>query len=149
MALGMAIAEKINSLGFRTYALLSDGECNEGSIWEAAMLASAQKIKNLTVIVDYNKWQATGRSNDVLAIEPLKEKWSSFGWGTQEIDGHNFSEINQSLEKAKLQDSPSAIIAHTIKGKGISFMEESYLWHNKMPNEYLFNEALEKLKQNS
>tara|TARA_A100001388_G_scaffold274576_1_gene258431 strand:+ start:1914 stop:2720 length:807 start_codon:yes stop_codon:yes gene_type:complete len=145
MALGMAIAEKINSVGFRTYALLSDGECNEGSIWEAAMLASAQKVSKLTVIVDYNKWQATGRSNEVLAIEPLREKWLSFGWDTQEIDGHDFSQIKRSLDKAKTQNCPSAIIAHTIKGKGVSFMEDNNNWHYRIPNEDELKMALDEL----
>ena len=92
MALGMALAERIQKLEYRTYAMLSDGECNEGSIWEAAMLASAQKLNKLTVIIDYNKWQATGRSQQVMAIEPLSDKWKSFGWDIQEIDGHDFSQ---------------------------------------------------------
>ena len=90
MALGMALAQRIRGLNGRSYALLSDGECNEGSIWEAAMLASSQKLGNLTAIVDYNKWQATGRSNEVLALEPLSDKWQAFGWHTQEIDGHDY-----------------------------------------------------------
>ena len=97
MALGMALAEKINGYNYRTYSLLSDGECNEGSIWEAAMLSAGQKVNKLTAIVDYNKWQATGRSKEIMAIEPLKEKWESFGWDVQEIDGHNFKAIRNSF----------------------------------------------------
>ena len=115
--------------------MLSDGECNEGSIWEAAMMASAQKIKKLTVIIDYNKWQATGRSKDILSLEPLKEKWESFGWSVQEISGHNFEEIEFSLNESKKQNKPSAIIAHTVKGKGVSFMEDDNNWHYRIPNE--------------
>ncbi len=134
MALGMALAERIQKLDYRTYAMLSDGECNEGSIWEAAMLASAQKLNKLTVIIDYNKWQATGRSQQVMAIEPLSDKWKSFGWDVQEIDGHDFSQIENSFNKAREESKPSAIVAHTIKGKGVSFMEDDNNWHYRIPN---------------
>ena len=120
MAIGMALAERIQKLEYRTYAMLSDGECNEGSIWEAA-IASAQKLNKLTVIIDYNKWQATGRSQQVMAIEPLSDKWKSFGWDIQEIDGHDFPQIQDSFNKAKEESNPSAIIAHTIKGKRCFF----------------------------
>jgi len=145
MALGMALAEKINNLNFRTYAIVSDGECNEGSIWEAAMLASAQKVKKLTVLIDYNKWQATGRSQEIMALDPLQDKWKSFGWDVQEIDGHDFHEISLSLSKAKDQDKPSVIIAHTIKGKGVSFMEDDNNWHYRIPNESELEMALKEL----
>ncbi len=148
MALGMAIAAKINDLSYRTYALLSDGECNEGSIWEAAMLSGGLKINTLTVIIDFNKWQATGRSKEIMALDPLMKKWDSFGWHVQEIDGHDFSEINQSLEIAKAEkEKPSAIIANTIKGKGVSFMEDNNNWHYKTPNEEELNEALKELSE--
>jgi len=136
MALGMALAEKINSLDFYTYALISDGECNEGTIWEAAMLAASKKVSKLTTIIDYNKWQATGRSNQILALEPLNEKWKSFGWHVIEINGHDFSDMKIAFETCKsIKDKPSIIIAHTIKGKGISFMEDDNNWHYKIPNE--------------
>ena len=135
MALGMALAQRIRGLNGRSYALLSDGECNEGSIWEAAMLAASQKLGHLTAIVDYNKWQATGRSNEVLALEPLSDKWQAFGWHTQEIDGHDLSEICQAFEIAKkVTNKPTMIIAHTVKGKGISFMEDDNNWHYRTPN---------------
>ena len=146
MAVGMALAEKINNLKFRTYAILSDGECNEGSIWEAALLASAQKLNKLTIFVDYNKWQATGRSQEIMSLEPLKEKWSSFGWDTIEIDGHNFDEIDNSLKVLEKGSKPSAIIAHTIKGKGVSFMEDNNNWHYKIPNEDELQSALKELE---
>ena len=109
--------------------MLSDGECNEGSIWEAAMLASAQNTTKLTVIIDYNKWQATGRSQKILSLEPLRAKWESFGWFVKEINGHDFEEIKHSLKEVKKEDKPSAIIAHTVKGKGVSFMEDNNNWH--------------------
>ena len=148
MALGMALASKIQKRRNRCYALLSDGECNEGSIWEAAMMAASKKTANLTVIIDFNKWQATGRSQDVLALDPLIEKWVAFGWHTQEINGHDFSEIADSLIAAKNEVSrPSAIIANTIKGKGVSFMEDDNNWHYRTPNETEFKLALQELEE--
>ena len=147
MAVGMSLARRINNLKYRTYSILSDGECNEGSIWEAAMFAGAQKLDDLTIFIDFNKWQATGRSKEVLALDPLKEKWQSFGWDVYEIDGHNFDEIDKSIDLAKAnRNKPSAIIAHTIKGKGVSFMEDNNNWHYKTPNEEEFNKAFEELK---
>ena len=148
MALGMAIAEKIKNGRYRTYVMLSDGECNEGSIWEAAMLASAQHTSKLTVIIDYNKWQATGRSQEILSLDPLRDKWESFGWCVEEINGHDFEEIKYALKEAKNQDKPSAIIAHTIKGKGVSFMEDDNNWHYRIPNEEELNSALLELELN-
>ena len=101
MALGMAISQRIQGSDSRCYALLSDGECNEGSIWEAAMLAASQHVHQLTAIVDYNKWQATGRSQEVMALEPLAAKWEAFGWHAQEIDGHDLAAIHQALASRK------------------------------------------------
>ena len=95
MSLGMALSAKIKGLKSRVYSLLSDGECNEGSIWEAALLAASQKMNNLTAIIDFNKWQATGKSEDILSLSPLKLKWESFGWNALEINGHNFNEISK------------------------------------------------------
>ena len=115
-----------------------DGECNEGSIWEAALLASAKKLNKLTIFIDYNKWQATGEV-EIMSLEPLQEKWSSFGWDTIEIDGHNFEEIENSLKVLEQGKKPSAIIAHTIKGKGISFMEDNNNWHYRIPNAMNYN----------
>ena len=147
MAVGMSLAKRINNLKYRTYSILSDGECNEGSIWEAAMFAGAQQLDDLTIFIDFNKWQATGRSKDVLALDPLKEKWQSFGWDVYEIDGHNFNQIEKSIELAKAnKNKPSAIIAHTIKGKGVSFMEDNNNWHYKTPNEEEFKKAFDELK---
>jgi len=148
MALGMAIGSKINNFKTRVYALLSDGECNEGSIWESAMMASAKKINHLTIVIDYNKWQATGRSKDILSLEPLNEKWKSFGWHVQEIDGHSFKEMFKAFAKAKKEKlKPSAIIAHTVKGKGISFMEDDNNWHYRTPNKEEFELAMKELSK--
>ena len=146
MALGMAISAKIQYKDFKSYALLSDGECNEGSIWEAAMLGGKLKLDNLFAIVDYNKWQATGRSKEIMALEPFAAKWESFGWHTQEIDGHNFLEMHQSVNKAQQEKKkPSVIIAHTIKGKGVSFMEDDNNWHYRIPNEEELKLALKEM----
>ena len=149
MALGMALAARIQNRPTRCYALLSDGECNEGSIWEAAMLAAAQKVHTLTAIIDFNKWQATGRSQEVMALDPLAAKWEAFGWHAQEIDGHDFNAIDQALESARAETTrPSVIVAHTVKGKGISFMEDDNNWHYRTPNPEELALALAELEVN-
>lgn len=136
VAIGMALAARIKKQDYRTVTLLSDGECNEGSVWEAAMLAAAQRLGSLTVLVDYNKWQATGRSEEVMALAPLRDKWQAFGWESYEVDGHDFAEIRAALACAELPDraKPLAIVAHTIKGRGVSFMEDDNNWHYRIPN---------------
>lgn len=133
MGLGMAIASGITKTPYSVYAVLSDGECNEGSVWEAALLAAAKNVANLTIAVDYNKWQATGRSNEVLGLAPLAEKWRSFGWCVSEIQGHDFAEIHQAVEEKKDDPRPKAIIANTVKGRGVSFMEDDNNWHYRIP----------------
>ena len=121
MGVGMALSKQLLNINFDVFAIISDGECNEGSIWEAAMFASAKSIDNLIVVIDYNKWQATGRSKETLTLEPLRDKWESFGWQVIEIDGHEFSEILIAFYEAKKFKIPTVIIANTIKGKGVSF----------------------------
>lgn len=134
MALGMALAARINKLPYYVYAVLSDGECNEGSIWEAAMLAAAQKVNNLCIVIDFNKWQATGRSREVMALDPLAEKWQAFGWNTHEVDGHNLPALLKTLKNFPAENNkPTAIVAHTVKGKGVSFMEDDNNWHYRIP----------------
>lgn len=148
MALGMALAQRVQEKQNRCYALLSDGECNEGSIWEAAMFAAGQRVDQLTAIIDYNKWQATGRSKDVMALEPLAAKWEAFGWHAQQIDGHDFEAINQALDVARSETKkPSVIVADTIKGKGVSFMEDDNNWHYRTPNAQELAAALTELKE--
>ena len=132
----MALAAKIQKQNYRVYVVLSDGECNEGSIWEAAMFAGAQKLENVVVIIDFNKWQATGRSEEIMALDPMPEKWKAFGWSQYEIDGNNMVELVSVL--SNLPDSsgkPVAIVAHTVKGKGVSFMEDDNNWHYRTPTE--------------
>ena len=136
IAIGMMLASHLDGLDNKAYVLLGDGECNEGSIWEAAMFAGSQKLENLSVIVDYNKWQATGRSNEVLAIEPFSDKWRAFGWSTCEIDGNDINQVVDTLRNVPDGSGrPVAIIAHTVKGKGISFMEDDNNWHYRIPSD--------------
>src|SRR3990167_1675014 len=125
MAVGIAYAGKIDSKKHKVFCIISDGECDEGSTWEAVLFAGHHKLDNLVAIVDYNKIQSFGRVREVLDLEPLAEKWKSFQWGVREIDGHDLSEIEGALLAAPWERGrPSCIIAHTIKGKGVSFMED-------------------------
>lgn len=134
MALGMALAARINRLDYSVYSILGDGECNEGSIWECALLAAAQKANNFCVLIDFNKWQATDRSEQVMAINPFIDKWIAFGWEAIEIDGHDYSQILSALSRFPASSKkPLAIIAHTVKGKGVSFMEDDNNWHYRIP----------------
>lgn len=134
MGLGMALAARIQNHAYNVIALLSDGECNEGSIWEAAMLAASQKVERLAVIIDFNKWQATGRSEEILALNPLAEKWRAFGWSAYEIDGHDMKTLVSHLSRVPDGSGrPVAIVAHTVKGKGVSFMEDDNNWHYRIP----------------
>ena len=135
VGVGMALAARIQGRPYHTFCLLSDGECNEGSVWEAAMFAPAQRLGNFTAIVDYNRWQATGRSDEVLALGPLAEKWRAFGWQTCEVDGHDLRQIQSAIAapRDRSSDTPTAVIAHTVKGKGVSFMEDDNNWHYRIP----------------
>ena len=125
---------------------MGDGECNEGAVWEAALFASSKKLNNLYAIVDFNNWQGIGRTKDILQLHPFKKKWESFGWLVREVDGHNLEEIHNSLND-KPEDKPLAIVANTIKGKGISFMENEVVWHHKVPTEEQYNLALNELEE--
>ena len=145
IATGMALASKINEIPNIVVALLSDGECNEGSTWEAALLAPVHNLDNLIAIVDFNKWQATGRSSEVTALEPLEEKFESFGWNSIRIDGHDFCQIKSALATAKKSDKPFAIIADTVKGKGIKMMEDDNNWHYRIPSKEEVDSAFEEL----
>ena len=115
--------------------VMSDGECNEGSVWEAALLAPVQKLDGLAVIVDYNKWQATGRSEEVMALHPLRQKWEAFGWRVKRIDGHDFNQIEEALADIRRMpsDKPTIIIADTIKGRGIDHLSYKPLSHGSTP----------------
>jgi transketolase len=134
IACGMALAGRRDGAGYRVYALLSDGECDEGSTWEAALFAPHHRLGNLTTIVDYNKIQSLGPVSEVLNLEPLAAKWRAFGWETREIDGHDLIAIEGALcEPAADSDRPICVVAHTVKGKGVSFMENRLEWHYRSP----------------
>jgi transketolase len=134
LALGMALAQRIQGHRYRCFVLMSDGECEEGSVWEAALFAAAQKLDNVAVLIDYNKWQATSRSDEVMALCPLAEKWRAFGWTAREIDGHDMAAILTALDEAPDGSGrPLAVVAHTVKGKGVSFMEDDNNWHYRTP----------------
>lgn len=147
VAAGMALAGKTDGRPFRVFALLGDGECDEGQVWEAAMFASQQKLDNLTAIIDYNKLQGFGRTNQVISMEPFAEKWEAFGWNVREIDGHNLFEVHDALSALPFSGGrPSAVIAHTVKGKGVSFMEDKLEWHYKSPSAEQLQAALKELE---
>ncbi len=130
---GIALAKKIKKIKSKVYVLLGDGECNEGSVWEAALFGSAKKLNNLICIVDANKLQGIGKTNEILSITALGKKFKSFGWNTIVIDGHNHSILKKELQKNNSK-KPKMIIANTIKGKGISFMENDNNWHYRIPS---------------
>ena len=144
---GMALAGKHEGKPYRVFALLSDGECDEGSTWEAALFAPHHHLDNLIVIVDYNKIQSFGIVKEVLDLEPLADKWRSFGWAVREINGHDTEEVEESLLTVPLQpEKPSCIIAHTVKGKGVSFMENQLAWHYQYPDDSQLSQALAELR---
>lgn len=147
IAAGMALAAKLDGKPYRIFTLLGDGECDEGSIWEAALFAPQYRLDNLVIIIDYNKIQSLGFTKDILDLEPLADKWRAFGWNVQEIDGHNLQEIQDVLAKTpQVIGAPTCIIAHTIKGKGVSFMENKLLWHYRYPRGEEFEAALQELE---
>lgn len=133
---GMALAGKHDGTPARVFVLLSDGECDEGAVWEAALAAGQFKLDNLVAIIDYNKIQSFGTVQEVMNLEPFQGKWTSFGWAVREVDGHDFPQIVATLEHVPFEPGrPSAVIAHTVKGKGVSFMEHQLAWHYNTPSE--------------
>ena len=132
---GIALGAKLDAADYRVYVLLGDGECQEGSVWEAALFAGQHRLDNLVAIVDYNKLQALDRLDNIVSLEPLAEKFCAFGWHAVDVDGHNVDALLEAFELANTSPGrPIAIIAHTTKGKGISFMENVPIWHYRMPN---------------
>ena len=132
---GMALAAKKDEKKHKIFVLLSDGECDEGSNWEAIMFASHHKLSNLCAIVDYNKLQSLTSISETLELEPFVDKWESFGWNVHEVNGHDHVEMVEVLRKEKKDEKPTCLIAHTIKGKGVSFMENKVLWHYRSAND--------------
>lgn len=143
---GMAYGAKLDEAKRRVFVLLSDGECDEGSTWEAVMFSSHHKLDNLTAIVDYNKIQSLATVAETLGLEPFADKWRAFGWSVTEVDGHDHHELYSELsDLPKIPGKPTCIIAHTVKGKGVSFMERSVLWHYRTPRGSEYDEALNEL----
>jgi transketolase len=146
-AIGIALSAKLDKKDYQVYALTSDGEHEEGNIWEAAMFAGKNKLNNLTQVIDRNNIQIDGNTEDVMPLEPLKAKYEAFNWWAIEIDGNNIREFVDAIEKARsVIDKPTVIIADTIPGKGISFMEKDFIWHGKAPSAEEAKKALEELK---
>jgi transketolase len=144
--IGVALAGRLNSQDYRTYVLLGDGECDEGQVWEAAMSAAHFKVDNLVAIVDNNGQQIDGWNRDVMSLDPFPAKWQAFGWQVIEVDGHSIPQLNQAFDKAKgIKGQPTVIIAHTIKGKGVSFMENNPYFHGTAPTAEEVKLALEEL----
>ena len=147
VGVGLALAERLDAdHDYRVYCLLGDGEVQAGQVWEAAMSAGKFGLDKLTAIVDYNKVQLDGHVRNIMDLEPLGEKFRAFGWHVQEIDGHNLREVLQAFEGARESaDAPSVIVAHTVKGKGVSFMEDTAAWHGKAPSDEELERALAEL----
>ena len=145
---GMALAGRLDKKDFRVYVLLGDGEMAEGQVWEAAMAAAHYKLDNLTAILDYNGLQIDGPTEEVMSSEPLKDKWLAFGWHVLEVDGHNIEELLKAFAQAKeIKGKPTLILAKTVKGKGVSFMENQVGWHGSAPNAEQADRALKDLRE--
>ncbi len=144
LGVGMALAGKRQKRKYRTVVIISDGECDEGSTWEASLIAGHHKLSNLIVFIDYNGWQSFGRTKDILLLDPLADKWRAFNWHVQEIDGHDFRQIyTATLPSSLAKNKPNVIIAHTVKGKGLSLLEDRNEWHYQTPREKEIQQARE------
>lgn len=147
IAVGMALALKRDDSRSRVFVLLGDGECDEGSIWESALIASHHRLDNIVAVIDYNKIQSLGHVHEVLELEPLADKWKSFGWYVKEVDGHSINELLRVFgELDAVNGKPKCVIAHTVKGKGVSFMEGKLLWHYRTPRGEEYAAALAQLE---
>jgi transketolase len=146
VAMGMALGARIQKLGFHTFVMIGDGELHEGSNWEAALAASHHRLSNLTAIVDFNKICQSGNVKDVVGVAPLADKWKSFGWAVRELDGHDMGQVVDALEAVPLDiERPTVLIAHTVKGKGVSFAENTYVWHSNSVDDAILAKALAEL----
>ena len=143
----MALAARRDGKPHRVFVIISDGECDEGSVWEAALFAPHHKLDNLTVIVDYNKIQSLGRVKDVIDLDPLVDKWRAFGWGSIELNGHDLGALDEAFRRLPLEPGrPSCIVAHTVKGKGVSYMEDKLKWHYSAPKGDELTQALAEIE---
>ena len=146
IGLGMALAARLDRKDFKVFVLLGDGECQEGQVWEAALAAGHHRPDNFIAIVDYNKFQLDGAIEEIIGLEPLAAKWESMGWHTREVDGHDIEAVVEALDWAVAQRAPACIIAHTIKGKGVSFMEGENAYHGVAPSADELTRALDELE---
>ena len=146
IGIGISIANKRKKNNLKTFVILGDGECNEGSVWEAAMSAPKFELDNLIAIVDKNNFQQTGSNQEIMDLKNLKEKWSSFGWDATECDGHNLKELKNYFDDIKVNQKPKILIANTIKGKGFSFSENNNAWHHSIMTKTIYEKALEEIK---
>ena len=148
IGMGMAMGARMQGRSFHTFVMVGDGELHEGSNWEAAMAASHHRLSNLTVIVDYNKIAQSGPIAELVDVHPLADKWRAFGWEVREIDGHDMGAVVDALDSVPFNgDRPSALVAHTVKGKGVSFAENTYLWHSNNVTDDVYERALAELGQ--
>ena len=145
MAAGMALAAKRDGKKHRVFSVAGDGECNEGSVWEAAQFANHYRLSNYTLIIDHNKMQSLGCCDDALEVVGLADKWRSFGWEAEEVDGHDNEKLKQALSVPG-KEKPKVVVAHTIKGKGVSFMENEVLWHYRDPQGEFYEKAVKELE---
>jgi transketolase len=149
IGIGMALAARFDKKDFRTYVVMSDGEMNEGQTWEAAAFASFRKLSNLILIVDMNKYQLSGTTKEILDMEPMTDKWRAFGWNVKEVDGHSLEALDAAVAWAHgQQNGPSVILAHTVKGKGVTFMENNNNFHGVAPTKAETEKALRELGEN-
>ena len=148
IGVGMAMAGKLQKRKYRVFVIISEGECDEGSTWEAILQAGHHRLDNLIVIIDYNKWQSFGRIKDILDLEPFVKKWQAFKWSVKEVNGHNFNELHKIFSKIPFEkNKPSVVIAHTLKGKGVSVLEDKNEWHYQTPTDEEIKIARQELKE--
>ena len=147
VGVGMALSGKLHHQDYMTYVMLGDGEIQEGMVWEAAMAASHHDLKNLVAIVDCNGVQINGWVNDIMTVEPLADKWRAFGWKVVEVNGHNMKDVLTALHTAKTMRHPTAILMRTVKGKGVSFMEDDSVWHGSAPDDEQMVKAIAEIKE--
>ena len=145
VAAGMALNGKLNHENYRVYSICGDGECDEGSIWEMVMFAGQNKLDNFTVVIDANKMQAMGNTKDIIDLQPISEKWRLFGWTAIDVDGHNHDELREAFRMPH-EGKPKVIVSNTIKGHGVSFMENSLWWHYQVPFDQYYSQAIDELK---
>lgn len=145
---GMALSSKLDNKPYRVFVLVSDAECQEGTIWESVLLSAHHKLNNLCAIIDYNKLQAFGKTNKIVNLEPFAKKWKAFGWDIQEINGHDLKALQKAFNAFSKNKHPTAVICHTIGGKGVSFMENQVKWHYHNLDETLYKRALEEIDKN-